>query len=1022
MFISFRLNHPKVVGEDTQGRSTASGNGASTSTATVDDHQIGSQNTPSQSKRRPRPRVKSPTDSTTSASAGSSSDQTPGSRSSSSPPSPQTQRSTKRKRLNQVVLELTSQRLCRSTSESGSSNPELFSKEHDLVKSNFQPNFSCYESSTSSVVVSQASNEFFAENKNNNTLNQALNLSIDKFTVEKKKEAGSPSIINSHSNPATFESLPPKKSAINSLSEKVIRDSGKDSISNIYSGAKSSSSQSSELVPRKPGRKNTESLIESLTAKSKEFQRRVTAEKTPVPFKSYSTLPTKFKDSKNSNSFINSNSLPRDISKCKQHKASHTRETKSSAAKRTNLSNTSTLKTPVSDSVSAASKNQQKQIALTGDYQKPSNIITKFNKKHELDTANTSRSQSKTLKTRRTRCSNIIGISPGIRVANPIAGNSRILSATTPLPMYPRHPDFTRQAPQEAMTVDSPIPGGIPGSPTVVVEGEGVIQRASRIPPGHQSSEVFRFDSYDKERYLCGAISEESEEVFSPLPRSPNPLDSPHTIYPRTTTDSPKLSVSPLRIKEPSIDEEDLDFTQHPPYATTSVIRAPPKVSVLRSDNDGAAPTTHYLGCSCQSCGPIDPHRLGPSLPHSPSSSHTTSSPHTPSTPISPASGSEYYPAGIYMSTLYRRRSHSDSDLQLWDQSPPVTRESVLRQGKNVPKPLHIPKKGGSLESDHSSPQDSPLDLSMRTGHTERKTGSTSSSDSLGLPAVAIASGIVSPHSPSILRTTCTPPLPPRSPGAPEHPRLPAPHAQLLGIRHSRESVALRYHLEVSPVVEEMPQGAEVAFVCPVCGQMFSLHDRLAKHIASRHKTKQVEVATKAYMCEVCKRSFARSDMLTRHMRLHTGHKPYTCRVCGQVFSRSDHLSTHQRTHTGEKPYKCPQCPYAACRRDMITRHMRTHARYELQESSSMEERGETARPALPERSLSDEHPTAAALLDYPAGGPLPPRSPSIIRHNLMHQKQVSGLPQQPQLTEIEQENLEQTNLTVHEPLTKEDG
>jgi len=124
-------------------------------------------------------------------------------------------------------------------------------------------------------------------------------------------------------------------------------------------------------------------------------------------------------------------------------------------------------------------------------------------------------------------------------------------------------------------------------------------------------------------------------------------------------------------------------------------------------------------------------------------------------------------------------------------------------------------------------------------------------------------------------------------------------------------------------------------YPCPICGQIFGLHDRLAKHMASRHKSKTVESSSKAYFCEVCKRSFARSDMLTRHMRLHTGIKPYTCTVCGQVFSRSDHLSTHQRTHTGEKPYKCPSCPYSACRRDMITRHMRTHSRYsELQETS----------------------------------------------------------------------------------------
>ena len=202
----------------------------------------------------------------------------------------------------------------------------------------------------------------------------------------------------------------------------------------------------------------------------------------------------------------------------------------------------------------------------------------------------------------------------------------------------------------------------------------------------------------------------------------------------------------------------------------------------------------------------------------------------------------------------------------------------------------------------------------------------------------------------------------------------------------------------------------QVAYVCPICGQMFSLHDRLAKHMASRHKSRSTDSGTKAYLCDVCRRSFARSDMLTRHMRLHTGIKPYTCRVCGQVFSRSDHLSTHQRTHTGEKPYRCPSCPYAACRRDMITRyliqsllhhfigllnffshfftlrHMRTHTRYELQESTSIEEGpitdevadsphpGSLGSTAGPSRSISSESADPPVMPTQP---PLKPKPPS---------------------------------------------
>ncbi|XP_053623750.1 zinc finger protein ZFP2 [Plodia interpunctella] len=125
-------------------------------------------------------------------------------------------------------------------------------------------------------------------------------------------------------------------------------------------------------------------------------------------------------------------------------------------------------------------------------------------------------------------------------------------------------------------------------------------------------------------------------------------------------------------------------------------------------------------------------------------------------------------------------------------------------------------------------------------------------------------------------------------------------------------------------IKSDVPDNA--AFACNACGQSFAVHDRLAKHVASRHRNRTPE-AVRAYECEICSRRFARSDMLTRHARLHSGIKPYSCSACGQVFSRSDHLATHQRTHTGEKPYRCPSCPYAACRRDMITRHMRTHSR-----------------------------------------------------------------------------------------------
>ena len=48
-----------------------------------------------------------------------------------------------------------------------------------------------------------------------------------------------------------------------------------------------------------------------------------------------------------------------------------------------------------------------------------------------------------------------------------------------------------------------------------------------------------------------------------------------------------------------------------------------------------------------------------------------------------------------------------------------------------------------------------------------------------------------------------------------------------------------------SPSSSAASDGKDLSYVCPICGQMFGLHDRLAKHMASRHKSKAVESSSK---------------------------------------------------------------------------------------------------------------------------------------------------------------------------------
>lgn len=487
----------------------------------------------------------------------------------------------------------------------------------------------------------------------------------------------------------------------------------------------------------------------------------------------------------------------------------------------------------------------------------------------------------------------------------------------------------------------------------------------------NQSGEVFKFDSFDRDRYLSGGHapgevgtrredgahlyppsliqSSSTEEPNDPELFSPISGRSPHSSLssPQVSVDSPRICFSPLRIKD-SIEEED--------STAGLVLHTLPRLSVRGCDNEDG-PANPPAGPPAPWLDPGAPHvqnklfpgHLYPSSLSRPISPNPSSSGVTPVSPSTPLNHLKHLP--IYLTEVYRRRCLSDTDLSSsWEEvaaarhrqrhgqthsvspvrpplsaaagAPPATTSGVTGAPylHHQNRYLSLPAKGGSLESETSSTatQESPLDLSVRStlASTLKSTTMASGGSMDNIQTSTRGRGKSLGRSARSVRGTASME---RYPDRFSLDRLDVNPGTDALTSTTAGGVAVTT-VTTAAAAAAAGNSTEVGYVCPICGQMFTLHDRLAKHMASRHKSRSTDGGTKAYACDVCKRSFARSDMLTRHMRLHTGVKPYTCRTCGQVFSRSDHLSTHQRTHTGEKPYRCPSCPYAACRRDMITR------------------------------------------------------------------------------------------------------
>ncbi|XP_056154793.1 zinc finger protein 263-like [Lampris incognitus] len=90
---------------------------------------------------------------------------------------------------------------------------------------------------------------------------------------------------------------------------------------------------------------------------------------------------------------------------------------------------------------------------------------------------------------------------------------------------------------------------------------------------------------------------------------------------------------------------------------------------------------------------------------------------------------------------------------------------------------------------------------------------------------------------------------------------------------------------------------AEDAYICSVCGKVFSQRGHWSRHM--RLHRLGGRTADRSYRCNICGKRLSRMDGFQKHLRVHTGEKPYCCSLCGKRFSDNSNYKRHIRTHTG---------------------------------------------------------------------------------------------------------------------------
>ena len=154
-----------------------------------------------------------------------------------------------------------------------------------------------------------------------------------------------------------------------------------------------------------------------------------------------------------------------------------------------------------------------------------------------------------------------------------------------------------------------------------------------------------------------------------------------------------------------------------------------------------------------------------------------------------------------------------------------------------------------SMESDRTSTQDFPLDLSIRSSFS-----STSTADGYSMA-------------------------------------LPDRRNSTLSSSSSESGSKGFEYSSFQQYKSSVPNSSIKSHLCDVCKRTFARSDMLTRHM-------RLHTGFKPYSCATCGQVFSRSDHLSTHQRTHTGEKPYKCPSCPYSACRRDMITRHMRTHT----------------------------------------------------------------------------------------------------------------------------